>query len=113
MAKKKYKTIKDLPEELSLQLFGKPYDRIFKQKLSFSIGQPYEDFWLSLFIFCCISTLFAGDPYGRDYLFAPAIAAIMVYAISWIRHRLDFKRKHEEWEQYCQGYLDRINEEDE
>ena len=113
MAKKKYETIKDLPEELRLPLFGKPYDRIFKKEISYSLGEPHWDLMVSFFIFSCISTLLTGDYTGRDYFFAPAIAAVMVYAISWIRHRLDFNRKHEEWEQYCQGYLDRINEEDE
>ena len=105
----KYKTIKDLPEDLRLALFGEPYDRIHKKKMPFSFGYAHYDFAVSIFVFCCISKLLTGDIYGKDFYFAPLNIGVAVYLLSRTRHRLDFKKKHEEWDQYCQDYLDRLN----
>ena len=111
MSKKKYETITDLPEDLKRPLFGEPYERIHGKKLAFSLGHAHWDFIVSLFLFACLSSLLTGDYRGRDFYFAPFAGSFLVFFISWLRHKMDFNRKDAEWDQYCKGYLERINQE--
>ena len=86
--------------------------RGFMEKKCHSVLATHIGFLMvSLFLFACLSTVLTGDFSGRDFYFAPITASILVFLISWIRHKLDFNRKDAEWEQYCKGYLERINRE--
>ena len=75
-----------------------------EKKLSFSLGYPSHDLIVSIFALCWSSSLLDGDYRGKDFYYAPLVS-VLVYLISWIRHRKDFNRKDAEWEQHCKGYL--------
>ena len=111
MSNRQYKTIKDLPEELRMPLYGAPYKQIHDKNLPFSLGYSHWDFMVSLVVFCFLSKVFLGDYYGREHFFIPWLAGALVYIISEIRHRVFNKKKAEEWKLYCQGYIDRLNHE--
>ena len=106
MPKPKYETIKDLPDELRLPLYDKPYKRIQEEKLSFSLGYPHWDLMMALVVFCGFSNLFLGHPYGKEHFFLPLLAGAAVYIVSSVRHKQFNKKQSEKWNQYCQGYIE-------
>ena len=111
MPKKRYEKITDLPDELLHPLFGKPHNSIFKKNLRFSLGEAHWDLMVSLVVLCFFWVIVFDDLYGQKHYFAPVIVSCIIYGISKVRHHLDYHKKRQKWESYCQGYLDRLNKE--